>query len=336
MSLVTFGGTTASNADVVPAGDGAAGLEVTDRAAERLTAKFGHSTHHIVVEAASAGAPVRATPDGSARATAGGARATASITLDGVTLTAERDAATGEASWNGAGTTIDPTEREALTALLLETQEQLIDPLVASERRVPEHLDILMRFVTLVSEAPVGVELGSYDAGAGEVRTEKKAKGATAAVVRTSATTSHDATAHAAQGGDRCTLAEYRAAALRAETAVAADGEAQIQLAACQQSDEDGIYYMACTTAYRSLQHDSDAHCFRTESIHTGPGSSECMGECGPGCNGINAYTYDCGDHDRCGRMHGGSLNPWDAECGDEYWEADDDFLNAQINRCSG
>jgi hypothetical protein len=46
-----------------------------------------------------------------------------------------------------------------------------------------------------------------------------------------------------------------------------------------------------------------------------------------PTVNGLNIYTYDCGDHDRCGRVHGGSLNPWDAECGDDYWEADDDFL---------
>lgn len=51
------------------------------------------------------------------------------------------------------------------------------------------------------------------------------------------------------------------------------------------------------------------------------------MGECGPGCNGLNIYTYDCGDHDRCGRVHGGSTNPWDSECGDEYFEADDDFI---------
>ena len=51
------------------------------------------------------------------------------------------------------------------------------------------------------------------------------------------------------------------------------------------------------------------------------------MGECGSGCDGLNIFTYDCGDHDRCGRVHGGSANPWDAECGDEYWEADDDFL---------
>ncbi len=40
------------------------------------------------------------------------------------------------------------------------------------------------------------------------------------------------------------------------------------------------------------------------------------MGRCGPGCTALNTWTYDCGDHDRCGRVHGGSTNPWDSECG--------------------
>lgn len=53
-----------------------------------------------------------------------------------------------------------------------------------------------------------------------------------------------------------------------------------------------------------------------------------------PGNNGIDTATQDCGDHDQCGRIHGGSANPWDAECGDEYFEADDDFLLAPVNRC--
>lgn len=323
MSLVMFGGTTASNATAGTTADaGVTGLEITARAAEHLTAEFGHSTHHIVVEASSSGAPVAAgstaaDADVSAKGTEGGALATASITLDGVTLTAQRDAATGEASWNGAGTSVDPAEREALTALLLETQAELIDPLVAADRRVPEHLDILMRFITLVSEAPVGVELGAYSADAVTVATEKRSE-------------ARQGAAPASSSGDDCTLAHYR-------TAAHATGDAStLAVAACQQSDEDGIYYMACTRANRTLQHDADGHCFLGESINSGPGSSECMGECGPGCNGINAYTYDCGDHDRCGRAHGGSTNPWDGECGDEYWEADDDFLNAAINRCSG
>jgi hypothetical protein len=95
----------------------------------------------------------------------------------------------------------------------------------------------------------------------------------------------------------------------------------------CQQSNEDGIWYFGCNTADRVMCHDADSHCFLYEWVSSGTGSPGCLGECGPDCNGLNIYTYDCGDHDRCGRVHGGSLNPWDAECGDDYWGADDDFL---------
>jgi hypothetical protein len=68
--------------------------------------------------------------------------------------------------------------------------------------------------------------------------------------------------------------------------------------------------------------------------VNSGPGSSGSLGECGSGITGIGTYTYDCGDHDRCGRVHGGSWLPWDGNCGDEYWDADDDFLLAPIGRC--
>ncbi len=32
----------------------------------------------------------------------------------------------------------------------------------------------------------------------------------------------------------------------------------------------------------------------------------------------------DCAEHDRCCRVHGGCLNPFDTECGDEFQEAAD------------
>ena len=31
---------------------------------------------------------------------------------------------------------------------------------------------------------------------------------------------------------------------------------------------------------------------------------------------------------------HGGAFNPWDPECGDEYFDADDDFLWAHPFKC--
>ena len=104
------------------------------------------------------------------------------------------------------------------------------------------------------------------------------------------------------------------------------------QAVACQAGNEDGVlHFSTCGAASRWLVHDATTHCITGESIQAGIGTPECMGRCGPGCwpplCGWSSYTYDCGDHDRCCRVHGGCTNPWDASCSDEYWEADDDFL---------
>ncbi|WP_271766363.1 hypothetical protein [Aquimarina algiphila] len=65
-----------------------------------------------------------------------------------------------------------------------------------------------------------------------------------------------------------------------------------------------------------------------------------CIGRCGSGCPGTftiaSAWTKDCLDHDRCGRVNGGSTNPFDRECGDEYFEAADDYLFGVIRGCRG
>lgn len=94
----------------------------------------------------------------------------------------------------------------------------------------------------------------------------------------------------------------------------------------CQYSDENGIRYFNCNVSTQVECHDAN-HCFTCALRAAGRNSSGCAGECGPGCNGLNIYTWDCLDHDYCCRFHGGCWNPWDGECGDEYWEADDDFL---------
>lgn len=67
-----------------------------------------------------------------------------------------------------------------------------------------------------------------------------------------------------------------------------------------------------------------------------------CIGRCGSGCGSVftiaSAWTKDCLDHDRCGRVNGGNANsnPFDRECGDEYFEAADDYLFGVIRGCSG
>jgi hypothetical protein len=95
---------------------------------------------------------------------------------------------------------------------------------------------------------------------------------------------------------------------------------------ACQMPDENGIAYFNCNVSPQVECHDA-SHCFTCASRPAGRYAADCPGECGPGCNGLNIYTWDCLDHDYCCRIHGGCLNPWDSECGDEFFEADDDFL---------
>jgi len=59
-----------------------------------------------------------------------------------------------------------------------------------------------------------------------------------------------------------------------------------------------------------------------------GENEANCSGRCGAGCNHWfdDDYTWDCFDHDRCVDHYGGS-SMWDnSNCGDEFWEADDDY----------
>lgn len=67
---------------------------------------------------------------------------------------------------------------------------------------------------------------------------------------------------------------------------------------------------------------------------------SNCIGRCGSGCGSwfslASAWTKDCLDHDRCGRVLGGSTDPFDNNCGDEYSDAADDYAFGVIRGCSG
>ncbi|MBQ49460.1 MAG: hypothetical protein CMP10_18925 [Zetaproteobacteria bacterium] len=53
-----------------------------------------------------------------------------------------------------------------------------------------------------------------------------------------------------------------------------------------------------------------------------------CMGLCGDDCTyiGKNSFTRDCLNHDACSLVHRSSGGVQDAHCGDEFYEAIDDF----------
>lgn len=271
-------------------------LVVRTSTPDALVASFGRSTSLVTMDA-------RSTGEG---------RVTATVTVGGRDFSMTRDAVAGTASWTGRGAVLTPGDKAAFAGALRATHERVAAPSTTAREPVPASADLTLRLLMLLAEAPAGVAIGTSTVPAPKVDVEGPA----------------ELTALAPRAALTSCIAEAKAVTGAASTAQAA------ALAACQVSHDQGILYMSCSTMNRTLRHDAAGHCFLSEQIRSGPASSECMGECGPGCNGINAYTYDCGDHDRCGRVHGGSLLPWDAECGDEYWDADDDTIWGEINRC--
>ncbi|NEK87895.1 hypothetical protein GCU60_19320 [Blastococcus saxobsidens] len=231
----------------------------------------------------------------------------ARIEVNGKTFTAKLDKRTSTVKWGGGGRTLDPADAGALQAMAEDLHSKfLVD--AAGQRALNGDTELLIRFTMLLAEAPAGVKLKDYVVEAPVMEQVSPEEEAAVGVP----------------------------AADDSECAAGAEGApgGEMSIAACQVADDDGIRYMSCSRLSRVLYHDAAGHCFESEVVTSGPGSSGSLGECGSGVTGIGTYTYDCGEHDRCGRVHGGSFNPWDSECGDEYFDADDDFLLAPIGRC--
>jgi hypothetical protein len=234
---------------------------------------------------------------------------TASITVNGKRFTVNRNFGTNVIHWSGGGAVLTPDDRVTLKSFESERLRE------ASQRPGPvgprpDHEDLLERLSALVAEAPLGVVIGNRVVRKStEATTDDRPLPPGAIVVENEPDTASDPD-------------------------TAADA---IAAAPCQQSNEDGInYYASCDVRGRWTCHDARSRCFGCQSVRTGKSSSvDCLGRCGAGCGvrgGRGTYSYDCGDHDECGRIHGGSTNPRDADCGDEYWEADDDFLWGRNN----
>lgn len=233
-------------------------------------------------------------------------RARVELTVGDIVVTLERDVADGQARWSGGGATMIEAAHASLLALNAAMAREWAPD--SSERAsLPVLKDLLVRLVELVAEAPIGIVLSAQLV---ERPTESAGPSTGVAPVR-------DQHAEA----EVCDLDETAASAANAARRTGPQD--------CQVPDDDGIAYMSCETTTRTLWHDAGNHCFLSEQIWSGPDSDDCLGRCGPGCGlwGGGIYSYDCGEHDRCGRVHGGSFNPWDSECGDEYWDAADDFI---------
>lgn len=65
----------------------------------------------------------------------------------------------------------------------------------------------------------------------------------------------------------------------------------------------------------------------------------DCMGRCGVDCGRSwipSAWALDCFEHDECGLRFGSSGGSSDADCGDEFDEAFDDWLFGVARGCNG
>lgn len=87
--------------------------------------------------------------------------------------------------------------------------------------------------------------------------------------------------------------------------------------------DQDGIVLVP-GDSFVNHSHDAVDHNIVTYGVST----ANDQGRCGPAGTIFQSseYTQDCLDHDYCGIAHGSETGPFDANCGDEFLEAGDDF----------
>jgi len=72
---------------------------------------------------------------------------------------------------------------------------------------------------------------------------------------------------------------------------------------------------------------------------YNGGGSYNCMGRCGAACGRwwiASSWTLDCFEHDQCSLDNNASGGGSDPNCGDEWWNASDDWVFGVSRGCFG
>jgi hypothetical protein len=218
----------------------------------------------------------------------------------------EVDRDTNSVTFDGHNGALYQEDIDALSALASSLRDR--NNLTDSE-------DLLLRGVTYLSEAPVGLTLGQRQnlRVPSAVEENKIRKGMVVGTHNPDGTVS-------VQGVMNAQGQVIPTAGVSANPAEANQD--------CQVNGQDGVLYFSCTVTTRWIEHDASSHCFTGESAICGKDGDHCRGGCGPGCTNLHIYTYDCGDHDWCIYYHGGSaVTPLNSDCGDEYGDAADDFL---------
>lgn len=71
-----------------------------------------------------------------------------------------------------------------------------------------------------------------------------------------------------------------------------------------------------------------------------GPLGLACIGRCGGRCGGWwvfwSTWSLDCFEHDWCYSYHRAGTGAGDMTCGDEWWEASDDYTFGFLSGCGG
>jgi hypothetical protein len=237
----------------------------------------------------------------------GDARSVPGATPDKVVVTLEVNGAAIEHRFDytlltvaidGRGAKLEADDVAVLGSFYPMLEKALYESLQGQERNptLPRAQDALFRVATMYSEAPVGAVIGQRT-----LTTPKETPAAPES--RRSLVPSHASAPTAAHAGE-----------------------------ACQVDGGSGVTPLSnpCSALrYRDTYHDAN-HCYWSTNEAYGENQSSCQGRCGAGCglfgSGTGAWTVDCHDHDMCETYH-------DADCGDEWNEAADDYLLGAI-RC--
>lgn len=255
------------------------------------------------------------------------------VKVGNLTIASKRNLRTQTIVESAGGKRITAEQTKALTAL----SRALTEPYGVVGSKLPPDEDMLVRIVAYYAEAPAGLKIKDM-----KVRKPTAGSKEMAPISEPEAEFVNVSYRYGTENEVEIPSKEQCAQAKASRNFVA--------FTACRRPDNDGIRYLSCSYRTHRLWHDAPNHCGRTFRRTTGPYSSNypCRGSCGAGCNnatgpptyrcrGWGAYTRDCAEHDDCGRHHPNSPGFYgdDRACGDQFWEAYDDFRYARIN-CAG
>ena len=242
-----------------------------------------------------------------------------------MSVDAKRDLEAQTLTAGADGQTMNMRQKRALKALCQELELSL----GALGTELPQEEDLLLRTTCYFAEAPVGYKLKN-----------RTLKGASAVYVQ-EAPSVGDSAAKSTSPGQSIKTDNQFIGLSQKECEQAEAPENVFVAAACQQRGQSGVVEIRNCSPYRlTMFWDSKNPllCYGSRgNDRAGPCTSRCKGRCGAECgNSKNGfYTRDCAEHDDCSYTTNASGGRFDRNCGDEWQEAVDDFLQRYKRTCS-